>query len=159
MLDPLAGPAHFEIGYLFYCESGLLPVYTTSKFTAESRTRKGERELREKERAACNLRGEESFFLSFRQHSDPSVLPPTSVCPFSSCSTNRCCIAILVAVPSAVAATGCRPFARRTGDSGAQLMEVTKVEVVLSFKVAISDSRASCACIHVNYTYVSFDSI
>lgn len=25
MLDPLAGPAHFEIGYSFYCESGLLP--------------------------------------------------------------------------------------------------------------------------------------
>lgn len=41
MLDSLAGPAHFEIGYSFYCESGLLPAYTASEFTAESRTRKG----------------------------------------------------------------------------------------------------------------------
>lgn len=57
----------------------------------------------------------------------------------------------VAAVPSAARcpppATGCQPFAsRRTGDSGsAQLMKVTKVEMVPSFKVAISDSRESRA--------------
>lgn len=65
MLDPLAGSAHFEIGYSFYCESGLLPVYTASELTAESRTRKG-RESRRKRKGPCVWGG---FLLSF--------VPPT----------------------------------------------------------------------------------
>lgn len=74
----------------------------------------GEGGSREKERAACNLRGEESSFLSFRQHRGlpPRPHPAFALSPLLVVAA-AAGIAVPVAVPSAVAATGCsRPFAR-----------------------------------------------
>lgn len=102
-----------------------------------------EGESRENERAACNLRGEESFFRSANTvvpfpRPAPALSPLVLLLAAAAvslytrrCSFRRCCYRL-----SAVC----------TGDSSsAQLMEVTKVEVVPSFKVAISGSRVSRA--------------
>lgn len=91
-----------------------------------------------------------SFFRSANTAALPSSLPPVHPAFALSPLVLLVIAAALLLYPSlflpAAAATGCRPFARRTGDSGGvRLMEVTKVEVVPSFKVAISDSRASRA--------------
>lgn len=149
MLDPLAGSAHFEIGYSFYCESGLHDERRA--LTAESRTRKeregGEgRESRGKRkgpRVTCVGRNP-SFFRSANTRGPPPPRPSCSprVRPFSSISR----LLLHCWYPSPFLP----PFAAtghvRTEDSGsAQLMEVTKVEVVPSFKVAVADSRLSRA--------------
>lgn len=162
MLDPLAGPAHFEIGYSFYCESGLLPVYTASEFTAESRTRKG-RAGRKRGRVSGKGKGRVQpawggIFLSFVPPTlRPSPSSPTSpvYLAFALSPLILLVVAAALLYPSLflpppllllllLSAVG-RFLVAREIVVVPRLMEVTKVEVVPIFKVAISDSRVSRA--------------
>lgn len=113
-----------------------------------------ERESRERKGLRVELAwGEKSFFLSFRQHRAsthplvPSRVRPPFLLLFYYC---HCCYALLCLslffppLPTLLPAVGRETVV-------VQLMEVTKVEVVLSFKVATSHSRKSRARVTPTY--------
>lgn len=150
MLDPLAGPAHFEIGFVLLQIRFALRVVRRAR-SSHSWKPDTEREGGKEEKES---RGKMKGLRVTCVGRNLSFVPPTLSSPFPRPAPALSPLVLLVAAAAASLYTRRCSFRRCcyrlsavcTGDSSsAQLMEVTKVEVVPSFKVAISGSRVSRA--------------